>query len=126
MDDQEEHEWEGVNIVEGDNDAPTMDYTEGIINIVHITGIFRQNIQWCHCAGAEDKAMQLFQVGLFPASFHRPETAYTFDVLNYFHIDAMECKTPAASFIRKVRRLTNNAFPHMVPVCLTMSIHDLY
>jgi CxC2 like cysteine cluster associated with KDZ transposases len=89
---------------------------EGVVDIVHTTGVFRNNVRWCTCQDASDKATQLFQMELFPASHHRPETAFTFDGLDYFYIDAMECKTPAASFMRKVCRLTNNAFPHMVVV----------
>jgi hypothetical protein len=43
----------------------------------------------------------VFGLRLFPASHLRPETAFTFDVLEHFHIDAMECKTATASFIKK-------------------------
>ncbi|KAG1843030.1 hypothetical protein F4604DRAFT_1517518, partial [Suillus subluteus] len=53
---------------------------------------------------------------MFPASTSRPRTAFTFDVLDHFLIDALECKTSAMSFFQKLRRLTNNAFPDSVPV----------
>jgi hypothetical protein len=36
--------------------------------------------------------------------------------LDSFEIDALECKTSAMSFFNKLRRQTNNAFPHRVPV----------
>jgi hypothetical protein len=89
---------------------------DGEVSIVHTTGVFRHRVRWCGCDNAPDKATQLFQMQLFPASLQRPSTAFTFDSLDYFYIDAMECKTAAASFSSKIRRLTNNAFPHMVPV----------
>jgi hypothetical protein len=41
---------------------------------------------------------------------------FTFDVLDNFYIDAMECKTSAGSFFSKLRRLTSNGFPEQVPV----------
>ncbi|KAI6015950.1 hypothetical protein EDC04DRAFT_2608628 [Pisolithus marmoratus] len=50
-------------------------------------------------------------VRLFPASISKPKTAFTFDVLDHFLIDALECKTSAMSFYQKLKRFTNNAFP---------------
>jgi hypothetical protein len=89
---------------------------DGVLDIVHTTGLFRHRVRWCGCRDAPDKAMQLFQMQLFPASLQRPSTAFSFDSLDHFYMDAMECKTAAASFVSKICRLTNNAFPHMVPV----------
>ena len=60
--------------------------------------------------------MQLFYDSLFPASSDQPLSAFSFVVLDYFYIDAMECKTAAHSFFRKLCRMTNNAFPNNVPV----------
>jgi hypothetical protein len=89
--------------------------------IVHTTGIFQQRIRWCTCPGCPQTHIQLFRMGLFSCSQRRPRTAFTFDVLDHFYIDAMECKTAGQSFYNKLRRLTNNAFPHMVPVRLMTS-----
>jgi CxC2 like cysteine cluster associated with KDZ transposases len=89
---------------------------EGVVDIVHTVGVFRHNVRWCGCHGSPEKAVQLFQTQLFPASHQRPQTAFTFDVLDYFYIDSMECKTSASSFYNKICRLTDNAFPHMVTV----------
>jgi hypothetical protein len=93
------------------------------ISMVHTTGVFKHKVRWCQCPNASEKIIQLFQMGLFPASHIRPETAFTFDVLDHFHIDAMECKTAASSFMKKLRRLTNNAFPHAVPVRVNHAIN---
>jgi CxC2 like cysteine cluster associated with KDZ transposases len=68
------------------------------------------------CLGAPSELEQLFQHQLFPSSFDQPKTAFTLDVLDYYGIDAMECKTSAQSFFQKLRRVTNNAFPDEVPV----------
>jgi len=95
---------------------------EGVVDIVHTTGVFRHNIRWCQCEDAPSKDIQLFQMQLFPASHQRPETAFTFDALDHFYIDAMECKTAASSFIKKICRLTNNAFPHTVPVSSSVRV----
>ena len=48
--------------------------------------------------------------------FKQPHTAFTFDILDYYFIDSLECKTPAMSFCQKITRLTDNAFPSEVKV----------
>ncbi|KIK73109.1 hypothetical protein PAXRUDRAFT_94457, partial [Paxillus rubicundulus Ve08.2h10] len=52
--------------------------------------------------------LQLLQAQLFPASISRPENAFTFDVLDHYHIDNLECKTTATFFFSKLLRLTPN------------------
>jgi hypothetical protein len=88
------------------------------MTIIHVNGIFKHCVRFCKCQGANSEHLQLFDLSLFSSSFDRPETAFTLDVLEYYGIDAMECKTSAQSFFEKLRRVTNNAFPEEVPVCL--------
>jgi hypothetical protein len=90
------------------------------MTLIHVHGIFQLCVRFCRCQGASPEHEQLFRHRLFPSSFNRPETAFTLDVLDYYGIDAMECKTSAQSFFQKLRRVTNNAFPEEVPVS---SIH---
>lgn len=85
--------------------------------LVHVNGVFEHSIRFCKCEGALSEHEQLFLNRLFPSTFDRPETAFTLDVLDYYGIDAMECKTSAQSFFQKLRRMTDNAFPGEVPVC---------
>ena len=68
---------------------------------------------------------QLFSHRLFPSTFNRPETVFTMDLLEYYAINAMECKTLAKVFFQKIRRVTNNAFPDEVPVSLSLRIKNL-
>jgi CxC2 like cysteine cluster associated with KDZ transposases len=60
--------------------------------------------------------MQLMAAGLYPATFHNPKTAFTFRVLEDFHLDNLECKTTPSQFFSRLRRLTNDEFPNTVPV----------
>ncbi|KAG2033074.1 hypothetical protein BDR03DRAFT_872783, partial [Suillus americanus] len=53
--------------------------------------------------------------GLFPASFTRPKTAFTFAVLDNFLLDNLECGTLAMNYYSKIHRLTSSIFPLMVP-----------
>ena len=114
------HITEDADLFQDGLDGKPKDIMEdGVVHMVHTTGVFKHKVRWCRCPGAPEKAVQLFQMRLFPASHLRPATVFTFDVLEHFHIDAMECKTAAASFMKKLCRLTNKAFPHVVPVSST-------
>ena len=87
--------------------------------IVDISGVHQLVVGWCCCQDAPDHATQLFEYDLFPASTSLPSTAFTFAVLEYFHVDAVECKTSASNFYSKLRRLTEFSSPQSVPVSNT-------
>jgi hypothetical protein len=94
------------------------------MTIIHVNGIFELSVRFCKCQGAISEHEQLFSQRLFPSTFDRPETAFTLDVLEYYAIDSMECKTSAQSFFQKLRRVANNAFPDEVPVCFPFSFNS--
>ena len=82
------------------------------MTLVHVNGVFEHYVKFCKCSDASSEHEQLFIYRLFPS---------TFDALEYFGIDSMECKTSAQSFFQKLRSVTNNAFPDEVLVCLPFS-----
>jgi hypothetical protein len=92
------------------------------LQIVHSNGVCQRRIRYCKCPNAPPLHIQLFRHRLFPASYRKPQTAFTFEVLDHFHIQAMECKTSAGAFYAKLKRLTSNAFPDTVPVGLSLSL----
>lgn len=116
------------NISDGDaddsdnNELPTYYTSEqnrsprSNIIVVSSTGIYKRSVTWCRCANSPERYVQLLRAKLFPASFERPETAFTFDVLDSFRIDALECKTAALNFMNKIGRISNEAFPSRNPV----------
>jgi hypothetical protein len=87
-----------------------------VLVLTDIAGIFTHRVSWCRCNGPPEKPMELFRQQIFPASFNRVKSGFTFRVLDHFYMDAMECKTAATSFFQKLRRLTNNCFPKKVHV----------
>jgi CxC2 like cysteine cluster associated with KDZ transposases len=97
---------------------PTAQYkTRSDLTIVSSTGIFTCSVRWCTCTKSPDQCVQLLlRAKLFPASFKNPKTVFTFEVLDHFRIDALECKTAAMNFMSKLGRITNEAFPSQVPV----------
>jgi hypothetical protein len=118
-------DWKDEEVDEGDlngevdmqEDVSSPSYKQVTMVIPHSSGVFHHCVQFCHCPGSSEHHIQLFTHGLFAASIKRPRTAFTFDVLDHFYVDAMECKTAAMSFFQKLRRFTNNAFPNIVPAC---------
>ena len=87
-----------------------------IITVIDRSGIHKIGVSWCRCHEAPKHNMQLMMAGLFPATFHNPKTAFTFWVLEDFHLDNLECKTTPSQFVSCLRRLTNDEFPNTVPV----------
>ena len=94
------------------------------MTVIHINGVHEHCIRFCKCQGVISEHEQLFCHRLFSSTFDRPETAFTLDLLEYYTIDSMECKTSAQSFFQKLRRVTNNAFPEEVPVRLKFYLLD--
>jgi hypothetical protein len=70
-------------------------------------------MQWSHSPG---QALAAAKSSSFPSSITKPQTAFTFVVLNEFSIEALEYKMLASSFYQKLCRLTKNPFPDTLPV----------
>jgi len=102
-------------------DADITDHSkDDDVVIVSMNGVHKHRIRWCACRHCPKPYMQLFHMGLYPASMSNPGTAFTFQMLQYFHTDAMECRTSASNYFNKLRRLTNKSFPDTVPVSTTI------
>jgi hypothetical protein len=96
--------------------VPRSQPTTNTMVIVDKSGVHRLMVTYCNCPDAEPLDIQLFCAGLFPASFRKPKTAFTFSVLDDFLLDNLECGTTAMNYYNKLRRMTTGAFPHLVPV----------
>ena len=84
--------------------------------IVDISGVHHVSVAFCTCSGAQSLDMQLLNMGLYPATSKNPQTAFTFAVLDDVLLTAKECRTSIMNYYNKLRRLTDDAFPHDVPV----------
>jgi hypothetical protein len=92
------------------------------ITVIASTSILKCSVQWCKCPNAPEKHIQLLRSRLFPATFTNPKTAFTFDVLDDFYLDALECNTSALNFMSKLAQRTHLIFPGAVPVVILCSI----
>ncbi|KAG2108071.1 uncharacterized protein F5147DRAFT_745887 [Suillus discolor] len=88
---------------------------KAMTTIVDKSGVHTHIVKYCTCPEADTADIQLFNMGLFPASFIEPKTAFTFDVLDDFLLDNLECGTSAMNYYSKLRRMTTSVFPHLVP-----------
>lgn len=95
---------------------PDMPKGDRTMTVVDRSGVHQHSVRWCRCPGADEDDIQLLRARLYPASFKRPRTVFTFDVLDDFAIDTVECKTAALNYFNKLCRITNNASPKSVPV----------
>jgi len=86
------------------------------ITIIHTNGIHDYQIEFCHCADASSALVQLTRSRLFPATVQRPETLFTFSVLNHFHMLSLTSKIPAYDYWGALVNLTDHVFPKNVPV----------
>jgi len=87
-----------------------------VITVIDRFGVHEIGIRWCCCPNAPEHDMQLMAAELFPATFWNPKTAFTFRVLEEFHLDNLKCKTTPSQFSSYLRRLTSDEFPNTVPV----------
>jgi CxC2 like cysteine cluster associated with KDZ transposases len=72
---------------------------------VSSTGVHVRTASWCCCSEAATRDLQLFRMSFFPSSYLKPGTAFTFEVLDHFYMDAMECKTSASSFFFEIDKV---------------------
>lgn len=83
--------------------------------VVDTSGIHPLPISYCTCQDVP-RDIQLVRMRLWPASFDRIKTVFTFRVLADFRMDNLESKTTAYHYYRKLRRVTNPHFPDQVKV----------
>lgn len=86
-----------------------------MLTVVDITGIHEIQLRFCCCQKLDDNpiAEQLLKAGLFPSSFKKPRTVFTFRVLKDFDLANLEGKTAAFKYYSKLKHFSSNIFPHM-------------
>ncbi|KIO01365.1 hypothetical protein M404DRAFT_118013, partial [Pisolithus tinctorius Marx 270] len=86
------------------------------LTMVDVTRVHFIPVHWCQCEDAEAYPIQLLREKLFPATFEKPSTTFTFAVLDDFMRDNLECRTTRMNYYSKLRWITSAVFPHLVPV----------
>ena len=117
---EDEDDWRnvetgGVPVLNKTEKHKDDEYQCPMITVVDITGIHEIRLRFCRCQKLDDHpiAEQLLNAGLFPSSFKKPRTVFTFRVLKDFDLANLEGKTAAFKYYSKLKRLSSNIFPHM-------------
>src|SRR5216684_1755847 len=79
--------------------------------IVDLSGIHTIDIQFCAChntSGGAASHIQLLRFCCFPSTITRPQSAFTFDVLNTFHLLMLQGKVSAYEFYCALQHKTDN------------------
>ncbi|KIK73169.1 hypothetical protein PAXRUDRAFT_179079 [Paxillus rubicundulus Ve08.2h10] len=87
------------------------------LTLVDVTGVHLLRVRYCVCPTSQQFHMQLLELGLLSATIDidQPKTAFSFSVLNDFIHNNLECGTSASNYYNKLRRITSNVFPHLMP-----------
>jgi hypothetical protein len=84
--------------------------------LVDASGLISLPTIWCRCEATEIKPDEdLLDLQLFPVSYVKIKTVFTFRCLDDYRLSNLECKTTAYQYYQKLRRLTNPALPQSVP-----------
>ena len=79
--------------------------------VVDITGVHVVDVEFCGCyasVGGSHPRNQLLRAGLFPATHTRPTTAFTFEVLDTFHLLTLQGKISAYDFYHSLAHKSDN------------------
>ncbi|KAH9884219.1 hypothetical protein C8Q73DRAFT_644132 [Cubamyces lactineus] len=114
----------GMKLWGGHNGAPCPNITRDprMMVFVHEHGVSSMACSFCECAemaGGEQlvtsEPLQLVEMGLYPASWKQPRTAYTITLLESYHLLSLQTHCSAEDFYTYLRRKTDNVAPKTVP-----------
>ena len=92
--------------------------------MVDTTGIHTINLAFCNCLSPLPlhEQTQLLWASWLPASWDRPQMAFTFDMLNSFQLLNVQGKTSAFDFYEALEQKLNGAGLHKIQVshCVTI------
>lgn len=87
-----------------------------VLYVAHVNGFHHISVEYCRCPSHPEHINQLLEARIFPGSVSRPETAYTIEVMEQFHMLNLDTGLSANGFYDSLIRLTNNAFRAEVKV----------
>lgn len=82
--------------------------TDGF-TLVDTTGIHTLKVVFCGCDAHPPQNIQLLRARWFPASMISPRSAFTFEVLNMFHVVNAQGKLSLYHFYNAIHRISDNA-----------------
>ena len=103
----------GLRVQLGHDGRPCPCPSRGLQNflVFDLSGAHPVNADYCNCNPTQplDRRVQLLRKRWFPATFLRPQTVFTFDLLETFHELTLQAKTNPYDFYHTIIRKTDNA-----------------
>ena len=87
-----------------------------VIVVVHTNGIHHIPVRPCICPNAPAEDIQLLRLRFYPSTYKNIRTIFTFQLLDDYLLENLECQTSCLHNFQKLWRMTNKAFPQVVPV----------
>jgi hypothetical protein len=86
------------------------------VTVVHTNGFHSLPAVWCSCAGRQEhRDLLLLDQHLYPSSYDRIKTVFTFDLLNDHRQNYLECKSSHYQYHNQLRRKTCPQCPEAAP-----------
>ena len=76
--------------------------------VVDLSSVHTIHVTFCGCRDSPEHHIQLLCQGWFPALTISPKTAFTFDVLNTFHLLNLQSKTALYDFLLAIHHKSDN------------------
>jgi hypothetical protein len=98
-----------INLGHRGDRCPDQTETQRIL-VVDLSGYHTVCIRPCVClkGGFPDDHRQLLRVSWYPASVLRPQTAFTFDLLDTYHKISLQAKLNLYDFYNAIMQKTDN------------------
>lgn len=97
------------------------------LTVIHTNGIHNVRVSWCNCdyfTGGTPRRIQLLKAGLFPASTEYPNTAVSFDALDFYHLLTAQAKISLYDFFEALSRRVDNSGIYERRVRLVIPCHQ--
>ncbi|KAI6120107.1 hypothetical protein EDD16DRAFT_1425103, partial [Pisolithus croceorrhizus] len=108
----DEEEWEDIDYIPLHLHPPV---GSKYLTVIDVTGVHFMLLRPCQCVNAASYHKQLLCAKLYPSTFEKPSTVFTFLVLDDFLRDNVECRTSGMNYYSKLHWVTSSVFPHLVP-----------
>jgi hypothetical protein len=119
---EDEEDPEGVGWANPGKPSPAEAKGLKVVTIVHTNGIHHIPIRHCMCPNSPLENIQMLRMRLYPSTYKNIKTVFTFALLDDYLLENLECQTSSLHYFQKLRRMTNKAFPQLVPVSLFQSL----
>lgn len=94
--------------------------------VLDLSGLHLMNVRHCEChhlAGGSRHHTQFLRLQWFPSTVQRPRSAFTFDVLDTFHLMTLQGKLSAYDFYHSLVRKTDNT--GLIKMKVSLFIHPM-